>query len=92
MIPYLSKFYRVLVFDNPGAGRSFVPKGKYSLQAMSDDIIQLLDHLGIKTAKFIGHSMGAALLMQICIDQPSLVKKAVLCTGTSHVPIRHVYR
>jgi 3-oxoadipate enol-lactonase len=87
MVPYLSKFYRVLVFDNPGAGRSFIPDGDYSLQTMSHDIINLLDHLKIKTAKFMGHSMGAALLMQICIDYTDRVNKAVLCGGTSCVPI-----
>lgn len=87
MIEPLSRSYRVLVFDNPGVGRSFVPKGDYSLEAMSRDIASLLDHLGIHRANFIGHSMGAALLMQLCVEQPKRVNKAILCGGTASVPI-----
>jgi pimeloyl-ACP methyl ester carboxylesterase len=31
--------------------------------------------------------LGAALLMQLCIDQPKRVKKAILCGGPAVVPI-----
>lgn len=87
MIGHLSQSYRVLIFDNPGVGRSFVPEGDYSLEAMSKDIASLLDHLEIDCANFIGHSMGAALLMQFCVEQPKRVNKAMLCGGTASIPV-----
>ncbi len=87
MIEPLSQFYRILVFDNPGAGRSYVPTGNYSLETMCKDIVALLDYLNIQRAHFIGHSMGAALLMQLCIECPHKIDKAILCGGPACVPI-----
>ncbi len=87
MLEELAKHYRVLVFDNPGVGRSFIPHRNYSLQEMSADVALLLDHLAIQQANFLGSSMGAALTMQICIDQPQRVKKAVLAGGPATLPI-----
>ena len=54
VIEPLSQEYRVLVFDNPGAGRSYIPKENYSLESMSNDIFSLLDSLGIDHAHFMG--------------------------------------
>ncbi|OGT63565.1 MAG: hypothetical protein A3E85_04620 [Gammaproteobacteria bacterium RIFCSPHIGHO2_12_FULL_45_12] len=87
MIESLSKFYRVLIFDNPCAGRSYIPNGNYSLASMSSDIVTLLDYLNIEHANFIGHSMGAALLMQLCIEYSQKVNKAILCGGPASAPI-----
>ena len=87
MLGTLAQSYRVLIFDNPGTGRSFIPHGDYSLEAMTQDILGLLDHLGIEQAYFMGHSMGAGLLLQICLEQPQRVKKAMLCGGVAAVPI-----
>ena len=86
MIEPLSQHYRVLVFDNPGAGRSYIPKENYSLESMSNDIVSLLDSLGIDHAHFMGHSLGASLLMQLCVEHPKKIKKAILCGGPSTVP------
>ncbi len=87
MLDDLAKHYRVLVFDNPGVGRSFIPESDYSLQKMCADVGLLLDSLDIQQAHFIGHSMGAALTMQMCLDQPQRVKKAVLAGGPAVLPI-----
>lgn len=87
MIEPLSQHYRVLVFDNPGAGRSYTPRENYSLKSMSNDIVSLPDDLGIDHANFMGHSLGASLLMQLCIEHPDKIKKAMLCGGPATVPI-----
>ena len=87
IIEPLSQHYRVLVFDNPGAGRSYIPKENYSLKAMSNDIVSLLNALGINHAHFMGHSLGASLLMQLCIEHPNKIEKAMLCGGPATVPI-----
>ncbi len=87
MLDDLAKHYRVLVFDNPGVGRSFIPESDYLLQDMCADIALLLDHLDIQQANFIGSSLGAVLTMQMCLDQPQRVKKAVLAGGPASLPI-----
>ena len=80
------------MFDNPGVGRSYIPAENFSLEAMSENIISLLDYLDIHHAYFIGHSLGASLLMQLCITHSNKVKKAMLCGGPATVPITAKYQ
>lgn len=87
MLDNLAKHYRVLIFDNPGVGRSFIPQNNYSIRQMCGDIGMLLDTLNIQQAHFMGSSMGAMLTMQMCLDQSHRVKKAILAGGPAIVPI-----
>jgi 3-oxoadipate enol-lactonase len=50
MIDQLSKRYRLLLFDNRGAGRTNVPKGEYSLKMMAGDTVGLMSALNIHRA------------------------------------------
>lgn len=44
-IPALARQYRVIVMDMRGHGRSDKPYGRYSIQAMSNDVEALIEHL-----------------------------------------------
>ena len=45
-IPSLSRHFKVLVFDNRGAGRSDKPKMDYSIRLFADDTAGLMRSLG----------------------------------------------
>ena len=45
-IPALSKHFKILVFDNRGAGRSDKPKMDYSTPLFADDTAGLIESLG----------------------------------------------
>ena len=45
-VPAFSAKYRVISFDNRGAGQSSVPDVPYSTRMMADDAVGLLDALG----------------------------------------------
>lgn len=76
-----AKSYKVIVLDNRGAGRSSKPGKQYSVRTMADDVIGLLDHLGIDKAHILGASMGGMIAQEIAINYPQRVKKLVLaCT------------
>ena len=49
-IPVLSKHFKVIVFDNRGAGRSDKPEMDYSIRLFADDTAALMDELGIDHA------------------------------------------
>lgn len=86
VVEILKKSYQVVIFDNRGSGRTQHPTPPYNIDLMAKDLAVLLDTLGIKQAFFVGHSMGGAIVQQLCIDYPEKVKKAVLCSSFAKVP------
>jgi pimeloyl-ACP methyl ester carboxylesterase len=80
-IPFFKKYYRVITFDNRGAGKSDKPPGPYSTRMMADDTVRLMDLLGIGKAHIMGVSMGGMIAQELAINYPQRVMKLVLaCT------------
>lgn len=81
-IPTVSKHFKVLVFDNRGAGRSDRPKMDYSIRLFADDTARLIESLGMKKAHILGLSMGGYIAQELAINYPHIVKSLILaCTG-----------
>ena len=57
-IPTLSEHFRVIAFDNRGAGRSGKPEMDYSIRLFADDTAGSMDAMGIDSAHILGVSMG----------------------------------
>ena len=72
------KYYRVVTFDNRGAGRSDRPAGPYSTRMMADDTVKLMDLLAIDKAHIMGLSMGGMIAQELAINYPKRVMKLVL--------------
>lgn len=73
-----SQHFRVLIFDNRGAGKSSAPPAPYSLSTMTNDVIGLMHYLNIKKAHIVGHSMGGCIAQYIGIYHPEILNKLVL--------------
>ena len=87
-VPLFSKEYRVVVFDNRGTGRSDKPDIPYTMQMMADDVVGLLDTIGIDAAHICGVSMGGFIAQNLVLRYPERVISLVLaCTnhGGTHV-------
>lgn len=72
--------YRVLALDCRGHGlsaKSYDPDF-YTADKMADDVIRLLDHLGIGRALMAGHSMGASVALNLATRYGSRVRAIVL--------------
>lgn len=54
----LSDRYRVITPDLRGHGQSPAPTGVYTMDALAQDVLALLDALEIKQAVLMGHSLG----------------------------------
>ncbi|MCX6655074.1 MAG: alpha/beta hydrolase [Candidatus Bathyarchaeota archaeon] len=80
-IAFFKKHNRIITLDNRGVGKSDKPHGPYSTKMMAEDIIGLMNHLGIKKAHILGVSMGGMIAQEVAINHPNMVNKLVLgCT------------
>ena len=77
-VPALSEHYRVICFDNRGAGRSIAPDETHSLLDLVDDLVALLDHLEIDSAHVLGHSMGGLIAQWLAVSHPKRIRRLVL--------------
>src|SRR3954471_8356547 len=60
----LSKNYRVIVYDRSGCGRSQKAPAGYSIDGWADELAGLLDHLAIRSAVVVGHSLGSMVVQR----------------------------
>ena len=70
--------YRVIVPDQIGFGKSPKPDLCYSFDQLAANTAKLLDHLGIKTAAVVGHSMGGMLAVRFARTFPERTTSLVL--------------
>jgi 3-oxoadipate enol-lactonase len=85
----LARHYRVIAFDNRGAGRSDKPFGVYSIEQMADDAVAVLDHAGVDAAHVVGASMGGAISQLMAVRHPTRVLSLTLaCTACRNQPWR----
>lgn len=71
--------YRAIVLDNRGHGMSDKPYDTeaYYPQAMANDAVALLDHLGIEQAAILGYSMGARISAFMAFEHEERVASAI---------------
>lgn len=82
-----SREYRLVLFDNRGAGRSDRPDMIYTMELMADDLAGLLDAVGIDSAHVYGISMGGMIAQHFALRYPEKVRSlilAVTCCGGPH--------
>jgi pimeloyl-ACP methyl ester carboxylesterase len=80
-ISRLAKKHRVVAPDLFGHGQSDKPSGDYSLSAHAATLRDLMDHLGISSAAFVGHSLGGGIVMQLSYLFPERVDRLCLVSS-----------
>jgi pimeloyl-ACP methyl ester carboxylesterase len=86
LIDRLARHRRVVMFDQPGFARSAgVPAD--SLQAYAATTVAVARKLSIEQFDLLGFSMGGTVGLQLLLDQPRCVRRAVIAgSGPGHVP------
>ncbi|KAH6706318.1 Alpha/Beta hydrolase protein [Leptodontidium sp. MPI-SDFR-AT-0119] len=73
----------LLCVDVNGHGKTVDGRETFTLWDQADDIVTLMDQLGIKTAIFIGISMGALITMRLALSHPSRITALCLISSTA---------
>lgn len=76
-IPALAENHEVIVMDSRGHGRSSFDDTPISYAVMAQDVLGLMDHLGIDKASIVGWSDGGIIGLEIALTQPERLNKVV---------------
>jgi len=88
----LSRDYHVIALDCRGHGKSGKPTdpSQYGME-MVNDVVRLMDHLGIAKAHIVGYSMGGSITIKMLTANPQRFLTAVIggSQGLSAAGSRH---
>lgn len=82
----LSARRRVIRFDQRGHGRSPAPEGPYTMAQLGQDVLALMDRLGLERAAYCGLSIGGMIGQWLAINAPERVERLVLIGTSAHLP------
>jgi pimeloyl-ACP methyl ester carboxylesterase len=74
----LADRYRLIAFDNRGAGRTAMPDGPVTVEAMADDAASVLRARDVPSAHVAGFSGGSIIAQELALRHRELVRSLVL--------------
>ena len=90
LIPSLTDRYKVVTFDNRGAGLTEY-SGDFECQDLVDDVEALIDHLGFYKVHMLGWSMGSQIAMEFAIQHQDRLQTLTLISAYMYAPARSSY-
>ncbi len=82
----LASELRIARFDHRGHGRSPVPAGPYEIADLGEDVLALMDRLGIERASYGGVSLGGMIGMWLAANAPDRIERLVLICTSAYMP------
>ena len=70
LMPALADRHRVLALDLRGFGWSDAPPAGYEKENLADDVLAVLDELGLGRVKLVGHDWGGWIGFLLCLKAP----------------------
>jgi len=85
-IEEFSKYFKVVIFDLRGAGKSSRPENPpYTMELFADDLRGLMDFLTLQKAHIVGRSMGGMIAQNFVLKYPEKVDKLILINTTAGI-------
>lgn len=81
----LTPHFRVLRYDTRGHGGSAVSEAPCSIELLGQDVLALLDALGIETAHFCGLSMGGLIGQWLALHAPQRFTRIAVCNTAAKI-------
>ena len=73
--PILAKNFHVVMYDLKSHGMSGKSQYGYDLNALTDDLLALMEALDLKAVHLVGYSFGGLVALRMAIRYPGRVKK-----------------
>ncbi|WP_370943520.1 3-oxoadipate enol-lactonase [Amycolatopsis sp. cg5] len=77
--------YQAIAYDHRGHGASPVPPGPYAIADFGEDVVALLDELGIERAHLVGLSLGGMAGMWLGAHAPDRIRSLTLCCTSAEL-------
>jgi 3-oxoadipate enol-lactonase len=84
-MPAFTEHFRVLRYDSYGHGASTFAAGGFGIDRLGQDVVRLLDHLGIATVSFCGLSVGGLVGQWLGLNAAKRLGKLVLCNTAAQI-------
>jgi pimeloyl-ACP methyl ester carboxylesterase len=79
----LNDDYQIIRWDMRGHGKSRPLVGPFSVKDAADDMLNILDVMGVDKAILIGQSAGTYVIQEFAFQYPERVKAMIVIDGTS---------
>ena len=76
----------LVAVDLRGRGASNSLPAPFGLKAHADDVLAVLDGLGLERAVLVGHSLGAYIVARAAAEHPERISAVVLVDGGLRIP------
>ena len=83
VIEELSQKYQLIILDNRGMGQTTVSDVAFTYKLFAEDVIGLLDALGVKKTHVLGYSMGSTITQKLLLEYPQRCNKAIIHATTT---------
>src|SRR5438046_5725609 len=77
---------QVIAVELQGHGHTADIDRAMTIEALADDVVALLDHLGIAEADLFGFSLGGLVAYAIALGAPTRVGKLIVASADAHRP------
>jgi len=89
LIESLAEDFKVIIFDNRGAGKTKNTDRDFSIKMLADDTVGLMDALNVEKFHLFGISMGGMIAQEVTINYSERVNKLILgcthCGGSKQI-------
>lgn len=82
----LSKYFKVIRFDNRNGGKSDRPNIPNTAEMLADDVRGLMDYLQVEKVHIIGWSLGGIIVQSFAVKYPNRINKIVLINTVMGAP------
>jgi 3-oxoadipate enol-lactonase len=89
---HFSTWFKIVAIDIRGYGRSVKMTEPFSLKDMCDDVVGVMDDLGVARAIAMGCSVGSGIAIGVGLDHPDKFDGLILVGGNSGASDRYMKR